>query len=300
MKNIINNFKEQIRTNGISQGDVKLLEDTIGEKVISSTVNIKNFTTERSDIALTLASEVLEHYVPETTSDKKVYTKEMQFHIFNNFIVSLQELTKSIAELTTSYNEDKKNTLFNLKSRWGWINYSTGVDEVEVWDAFSKKYNMTDILRNRSMIKEACGDKEEQISFMIEEFLFRLEKSNEHTDIKWEIGSYDTFMPMGLIINEEYYSYLYEMVFTPTKLSGEDLINFLDNSYKHYEHIKDITRSQKNYYISLISKNGKDATAYTHSSESVYERMEFLIDKNKITVDFLNILKAIFNSMSNL
>ena len=90
MQDVINNFKNQIKSDGISQGDIKLLEDTIGEKVISSTVNLKSFTTERSYIGIDTVESIMDNYVPETTTDKKaliiLFLYFMIYKLFNHFL----------------------------------------------------------------------------------------------------------------------------------------------------------------------------------------------------------------------
>lgn len=297
MKDIVNNFKNQIIANGISQGDVKLLEETLGEKPISSNINIKHFTTERSDIAVSEALSVLEHYKPETSTEEKVYTQHQYFNVYNDYVLSLQKLSDILAKLTTVYSEDKKNVLFNLKHRWTWNN-SDGSTETGVWDMFSKKYEMSQIIRSNSLIYETCGNNTELVSNKITEFIYNLDKLEENTNVNWEIGGFDTFISMGLILNEEIDSYIDNMSFTPVKLSGEDLFNFLDNIYKHYEYVLGISKECRSEYISQLSRNETGKSIYVGNIKKI-ERMEFLISKNKITVEFLNIVKAIFDSMSN-
>ncbi len=299
MQDIINNFKNQIKSDGVSQGDIKLLEDTMGEKVISSTVSLKNFTSERSSIGIDLVSDILDNYVPESSVTKKVYTKEDYVRINNNHIKSMEDLANMLASLTKTYSEDKKNTLFNLKSRYT-FNNSDGSSETVVWDMFSKKYNMTNFLNDVGFIREACTeDKAVNVIDKIQTFKYSLEKNGENSNVNWSVGGFDTFISMGLILNKEFDSYVYSMAFTPMILTGEDMINFLDNSYVHYEYVNNIVKDLSYIYKDTLIRMGKDINVWNGMNLDYLERLEFITEKNKITIEFLNILKSIFDSMSN-
>ena len=52
-----------IKANGISRPLVETLENTIGEKFISSVFNINGLTTERSSIGLGFVSEQLHTFI---------------------------------------------------------------------------------------------------------------------------------------------------------------------------------------------------------------------------------------------
>ena len=54
-----------IKANGISRPLVETLENTIGEKFISSVFNINGLTTERSSIGLGFVSEQLHTFIKE-------------------------------------------------------------------------------------------------------------------------------------------------------------------------------------------------------------------------------------------
>ena len=299
MQDIINNFKNQIKSDGVSQGDIKLLEDTMGEKVISSTVSLKNFTSERSSIGIDLVSDILDNYVPESSVTKKVYTKEDYVRINNNHIKSMEDLANMLASLAKTYSEDKKNTLFNLKSRYT-FNNSDGSSETVVWDMFSKKYNMTNFLNDVGFIREACTeDKAVNVIDKIQTFKYSLEKNGENSNINWSVGGFDTFISMGLILNKEFDSYVYSMTFTPMILTGEDMINFLDNSYVHYEYVNNIVKDLAYTYKDTLIRMGKDINVWNGMNLDYLERLEFITEKNKITIEFLNILKSIFDSLSN-
>lgn len=299
MQDIINNFKNQIKSDGVSQGDIKLLEDTMGEKVISSTVSLKNFTSERSSIGIDLVSDILDNYVPESSVTKKVYTKEDYVRINNNHIKSMEDLANILASLTKTYSEDKKNTLFNLKSRYT-FNNSDGSSETVVWDMFSKKYNMTNFLNDVGFIREACKeDKAVNVIDKIQTFKYSLEKNGENSNVNWSVGGFDTFISMGLILNKEFDSYVYSIAFTPMILTGEDMINFLDNSYVHYEYVNNIVKDLSYIYKDTLIRMGKDINVWNGMNLDYLERLEFITEKNKITIEFLNILKSIFDSMSN-
>ena len=43
----------------------------------------------------------------------------------------------------------------------------------------------------------------------------------------------------------------------------------------------------------------KDLNVWNGMNLDYLERLEFITEKNKITIEFLNILKSIFDSMSN-
>lgn len=299
MQDVINNFKNQIKSDGISQSDIKLLEDTLGEKVISSTVNLKSFTTERSYIGIDLVESIMDNYVPETTTDKKILTRHEIMDAYNDFIHTMNRLADSLVELSKTYNEDKKNSLFELKSRYTWNN-SDGTSETVAWDMFSKKYPMTQMLSDSSFIREACGEtKSLDIISRMQEFITKLERNNEGTKIRWEVNGFDTFIVMGLLVNEEIETYINDMSFTPMNPTGEDLITFLDNVYKHYEYILGISKNYTFNYANMANRIEQNETTWVGCDSSTIERLKNLTSKNNILTDFINILQKIFNSMSN-
>ena len=299
MQDVINNFKNQIKSDGISQGDIKLLEDTIGEKVISSTVNLKSFTTERSYIGVDVVESIMDNYVPETTTDKKVLTRHDIMDAYNDFIHTMNRLADALVELSKTYTEDKKNSLFNLKSRYTWNN-SDGTSESVAWDMFSKKYPMTQILYDRGFIREACGEVNyHNIVNRMEEFVTKLERNNEGSKFRWEINGFDTFIVMGLLVNKEFHSYINDMSFTPMNPTGEDLITFLDNAYCHYEYIRELSKNYISNYTASANRIEQNESTWVGCDSSTIERLKNLTSKNIILTDFIVILQKIFNSMSN-
>lgn len=297
MKDVINNFKKEINSNGISRSDIKLLEDTLGDKIISANVHINNFTTERSFIGLTDALACIDTYAIDLKDEAPIVTKDKYLSTLNDFGCSLEDVAKVLTELTTVYNEDKKNTLFNLKNRYTW-GEDDGNTETVVYDIFSKKYVMTDILQNTSFIKESCGDKYHDVKSYVDRFKFDLERLNENVDVNYEIGGYDTFITMGLIVNKEIRSYIAQMFFTPTIFNGEDLINFLDNSYVHYEYVHEEILRWKDDYNRGFRRSQLGETTYFNTAKET-ERLAFLTNKNYLTSQFLRIIIMILKSMSN-
>ncbi len=299
MQDVINNFKNQIKSDGISQGDIKLLEDTLGEKVISSAVNLKSFTTERSYIGIDIVESIMDNYVPETTTDKKVLTRHDIMGAYDDFIHTMNRLGESLVELSKIYTEDKKNTLFNLKHRYTWNN-SDGTSESVAWDMFSKRYPMTQILSDRGFIREACGETNYiNIVARMEEFVSKLERTNEGSKLRWDVNGFDTFIVMGLLVNEEIVSYINDMSFTPMNPSGEDLITFLDNAYKHYEYIVTISKDYTTKYTYMANRISQNESTWVGCVSSTIERLNNLTRKGIVLTEFNSILKKIFNSMSN-
>ena len=119
MKNIgvLNNFLEDIKNNGVSKQDVKLIEDTVGENFISSIVNIKTLTTERSTLALADVTEVVQNYIvdesKETMSTLPTFTAILTK--YRRIISFLETFLRYSLVIQQNYNSSVKENLLNKK-----------------------------------------------------------------------------------------------------------------------------------------------------------------------------------------
>ena len=119
MRNIpmLNNFLEDIKNNGVSKQDVKLIEDTVGENFISSIVNIKTLTTERSTLGLAEVTEVVGNYIADETKEamstlptfRDILTK------YSRVISFLETFLRYSNVIQQNYNSNVKQNLLNKK-----------------------------------------------------------------------------------------------------------------------------------------------------------------------------------------
>lgn len=119
MRNIpmLNNFLEDIKNNGVSKQDVKLIEDTVGENFISSIVNVKTLTTERSTLGLTEVTEVVGNYIADETKEamstlptfRDILTK------YSRVISFLETFLRFSNVIQQNYNSNVKQNLLNKK-----------------------------------------------------------------------------------------------------------------------------------------------------------------------------------------
>lgn len=128
MKNIgvLNNFLEDIKNNGVSKQDVKLIEDTVGENFISSIVNIKTLTTERSTLALADVTEVVENYIvdesKETMSTLPTFTAILTK--YSRIISFLETFLRYSVIIQQNYNSSVKENLLNKKEYYNFNSLS--------------------------------------------------------------------------------------------------------------------------------------------------------------------------------
>jgi hypothetical protein len=128
MKNIgtLSNFLEDIKNNGISKQDVKLIEDTVGENFISSIVNIKTLTTERSTLGLDSVYEVVQNYIvdesKETMSTLPTFTNILTK--YSRIINFLETFLKYSKEIQQNYNSSVKENLLNKKEYYNFNSLS--------------------------------------------------------------------------------------------------------------------------------------------------------------------------------
>ena len=110
-----------IKANGISRPLVETLENTIGEKFISSVFNINGLTTERSSIGLGFVSEQLHTFIKES-KEQEAPTRTLPEIVrlqgrLIDFLVSMKNIVVSIDEI---YNSRLKSILelHTFSFRW--------------------------------------------------------------------------------------------------------------------------------------------------------------------------------------
>lgn len=101
-----------IKANGVSRPLVETLENTIGEKFISSVFNINGLTTERSSIGLSFVSEQLHTFIKEC-KEQEAPTRTLPEIVrlqgrLIDFLISMKNIVESIDAI---YNSRLKSIL---------------------------------------------------------------------------------------------------------------------------------------------------------------------------------------------
>ena len=150
MKNIgtLNNFLEDITKNGVSKQDVNLIEDTVGENFISSIVNIKTLTTERSTLALADVTEVVQNYIAdeskESMSTLPTFTEILVK--YSRIIGFLETFLKHCKVIQQNYNSTVKENLLNKKEYYNF--HSLDGKETIVSNIFESTEDCGNIFNN--------------------------------------------------------------------------------------------------------------------------------------------------------
>lgn len=150
MKNIgvLNNFLEDIKNNGVSKQDVKLIEDTVGENFISSIVNIKTLTTERSTLSLIDVTEVVQNYIADESKEtmstlptfRDILTK------YSRVISFLETFLRYSNVIQQNYNSNVKENLLNKKEYYNF--HSLGGKETIVSNIFESTEDCGNMFNN--------------------------------------------------------------------------------------------------------------------------------------------------------
>lgn len=297
MLDVLEKFKQSIKTDGVSQSDIKMLEDTVGDKFITSTVNIKHFTTERSSLGIGLLEPVLSSYHDELVKETKTVSISDIVCSYSNLLMNLNSLRDTVVFLTNNYNKEIKETMLNAKCRFSYID-SEGMKSDHVYEVFGKDYNMGYLLDNENLLKEICGETEYlQIVNAREEF-YSYVKQIEQKEYWSFSNSFNSFLSMSLIINKELKSYIEAMNFTPQKMEGKDLIEFLDSSYEHYEYINTELEYYSTVYRNYIKSANSNNNIYGVDINKI-ERIQNITKNIDIFNRFLFLVKKILISMSN-
>lgn len=290
MQDIINNFISNMETQGVSRNDIKTLEDTIGEPIITSNINIKHFTTERSSLPILHdVADVLNVYVKEYT-DKSLsenYTNREIFDIYHNLINKLSDLTKTVKEISENITEDFFTNLTNSNYKYSFINYE-GVKQEEVINVFDNKSNLLEFINNEELFYNLFKEenRKEFETFKVKKDYFIGDLITKGIDNNG--NDISLFLFLNLIINKDVNNYFYKMSFTPIILNGNDLIKFLKDSYIHKEYLIELTnsmRSQFEYSFKNVSLNRP-----TYYELNAIKRMEEIIPNIKLVNEYLKLI----------
>lgn len=290
MQDIINNFISNMETQGVSRNDIKTLEDTIGEPIITSNINIKHFTTERSSLPILHdVADVLNVYVKEYT-DKSLsenYTNREIFDIYHNLINKLSDLTKTVKEISENITEDFFTNLTNSNYKYSFINYE-GVKQEDVINVFDNKSNLLEFINNEELFYNLFKEenRKEFETFKVKKDYFIGDLITKGIDNNG--NDISLFLFLNLIINKDVNNYFYKMSFTPIILNGNDLIKFLKDSYIHKEYLIELTnsmRSQFEYSFKNVSLNRP-----TYYELNAIKRMEEIIPNIKLVNEYLKLI----------
>ena len=111
-----------IKANGISRPLVETLENTIGEKFISSVFNINGLTTERSSIGLGFVSEQLHTFIKEC-KEQEAPTRTLPeiFRLQGRLIDFLSSMKNMVGSIDAIYNSRLKSILELHTFSFKWI-----------------------------------------------------------------------------------------------------------------------------------------------------------------------------------
>ena len=111
-----------IKANGISRPLVETLENTIGEKFISSVFNINGLTTERSSIGLGFVSEQLHTFIKEC-KEQEAPTRTLPeiVRLQGRLIDFLRSMKNIVESIDAIYNSRLKSILELHTFSFGWI-----------------------------------------------------------------------------------------------------------------------------------------------------------------------------------
>lgn len=292
MHKLIKDFKDNINKDGVSKSDITILEDSLGEPIISSNVNMKMFTTERSTVGLNTVNEILELYGEENKNDLKNNLSVTD--VLNSYInlkgklSTIYNLLKTLSEL---YNDDMEQRILNSKFTMTYRDWK-GEDTTDTYALFSPKSTFLQFLFYEDLLEDLLSKEDLAIvKNKILEFKFKITDLNYFNDV----NNVSTFLPLNLIINKEFDSYIYSFSFTPVRLTGKDVIEFLKNSYLHKEYVEGLKNSVHEDYHRSFNRIGVNNRLYI-DKENI-ERRNQITNNIEPTIMYLDILVTIIQSM---
>lgn len=289
MKDIVKKFISDISVNGVSKSDVKLLEDTVGEPIISSVVNIKGLTTERSFIGLESVVEVVEEYheVLRTKSVSEIFDIRDVIESYEGILNTLNKVTSKVKEISELYSEEIKNKILNSEYKYSFISYS-GEKIESAYDLFSAKAPITSLLYNNSLYENLTNT---DIARYIELKASNIKNNNvNYVDNEYNLES---FLLFNLIFNKELESYVNHFNLTPTVLTGKNLIEFLDDVYCYKEYLEEYTKIVTNEHLRDF-QNLKHGAVY---SINKFKRYNTITISSRNTIDFLEMILILLQGM---
>ena len=294
MKDVIENFKKTMASEGVSRNDIITLENTLGEPIITSNINIKHFTTERSNLPiLSRASDILDVYIKdyEKTSLTENFSNREVFDIYNQLIRHLHDLTNTVKSLSEVVSDEFITNILNSNYKYTFTNIE-GVKQNEVINVFDNKSNLLDFINNEELFYNLLTEDKIQLfqeykahkDYFIGEMISEGKASNN-----WNMGNdISLFLFLNLIINKEIIHYIHTMSFTPTILNGNDLINFLKDSYNYKEYLIETSNELKAQFEYRFKNLSLGKSNYYYFEE--IKRMRDIIPNIKLVNNYLKII----------
>ena len=108
---LLTDFIKSVKDNGVSKSDISLIEDSIGEKFITSIHNINSITTERSTFGSDEVMRITHNYIVDIKSDEKVFSYSDILWLHNRMLSYLGNVKCALEDINKNYSEKTKNTM---------------------------------------------------------------------------------------------------------------------------------------------------------------------------------------------
>lgn len=108
---LLTDFIKSVKDNGVSKSDISLIEDSIGEKFITSIHNINSITTERSTFGSDEVMRITHNYIVDIKSDEKVFSYSDILWLHNRMLSYLGNVKCTLEDINKNYSEKTKNTM---------------------------------------------------------------------------------------------------------------------------------------------------------------------------------------------
>lgn len=276
MISIVKNFKDDISVNGISKESVRLLEESLGDKIITSIYPIGGLTTESSSMGVDEILPILEDYI-ETNREKPKRNLNELLLLHSDILSHSKHLLYLVNKLIKAYSVTKKETILEKKEFYKFL------DGEEVAYNIIYSDNPIDCLFDSYDLNNIVSDAEENLKHMIRYNLeiIQLSKKNNFNVLAlfiWKENSFLEFMcKKNILFNPE-----------PTL---KQLFNSLDGMHMIKEDLERVVDEletkwryiSKGYSIDLFSKN--------------YDIWEDMLKNSKVSYAAIEILAGIFESI---
>lgn len=114
MVSIVKSFKDDIAVNGISKESVRLLEESLGDKIITSIYPIGGLTTESSSMGVDAIMPILDDYIETNKVRPKRNLNELLL-LHSDILTHSKNLLLFVDKLIKTYSVTKKETILEMK-----------------------------------------------------------------------------------------------------------------------------------------------------------------------------------------
>lgn len=251
-KSVINFFDTLKATGTISRSQVLTLESAIGTNLISSSVNMKELTSDPSKSGYSDVFAVVKNTIEvEKLSLNDLITTPEVLRIYREALYNLKNIKTLLTKVSELLSKDKIETLNDSKTTYSFYN-DEGEATTNTYDTMEDTSGPRAIIFNGGILTSVSDKSEEDIKEIREKYL-PINLTEKYGEDWYKNSVYGL---ITLLINLEIGSVLRGELVTYTNINGKSYLTLLNGLQERLEHIDyciNLLNSDINYTISNFS-----------------------------------------------